>query len=91
MKSKGTAYVLWFFLGLIGVHKFYLARTGMGVLYLLTAGIFGIGWFFDLFTLGGQVDRYNALYGRGQQQSQSQNIIINMPTNGNEPAIAKTE
>ena len=34
----------------------------MGILYLLTGGIFGIGWLIDLFTLGGQVDTYNALF-----------------------------
>lgn len=62
MKSKSTAYILWFFLGMFGVHKFYLNKAGMGVLYLFTGGIFGIGWFIDLFTLGNQVDTYNALF-----------------------------
>ena len=31
----------------------------MGVLYLLTGGLFFIGWFIDLFTLPSQVDLYN--------------------------------
>lgn len=62
MKSKLLAYVLWFFFGLLGVHKFYLGKVGMGIVYLLTGGIFGIGWFIDLFTLSGQVDTCNALY-----------------------------
>ncbi len=61
MKSKSTAYLLWFFLGLIGVHKFYLGKIGMGILYICTGGIYGIGWLFDLFTLGKQVDLANAL------------------------------
>lgn len=52
MKSKFTAYILWFFLGYLGVHKFYLGKTGMGILYLFTGGIFGIGWFIDLFVMG---------------------------------------
>jgi TM2 domain-containing membrane protein YozV len=34
-KSKTSAALLAFFLGGIGVHKFYLGRGGMGVLYLL--------------------------------------------------------
>ena len=59
MKSKTTAYLLWLFLGLLGVHKFYLKKTGVGILYLCTAGLFFIGWVIDLFTLGKQVDRYN--------------------------------
>lgn len=62
MKSKFVAYLLWFFLGLFGVHKFYLGKIGVGILYLCTGGLFTIGWFIDLFTLGTQVDAYNALY-----------------------------
>ncbi|MBA7620689.1 hypothetical protein ES703_28043 [subsurface metagenome] len=30
-KSMLAAYLLWFFLGWIGIHKFYLRKTGMGV------------------------------------------------------------
>jgi TM2 domain-containing membrane protein YozV len=62
MKSKGVAYALWFFFGLLGIHKFYLGKVGMGVLYIFTGGLFGIGWLIDLFTLGTQVDACNALY-----------------------------
>jgi TM2 domain-containing membrane protein YozV len=58
-RSKVTAYLLWFFLGMIGGHKFYLKKSGMGFLYLITIGLLGIGWFIDLFTLGKQVDAFN--------------------------------
>jgi TM2 domain-containing membrane protein YozV len=34
-RSKGLAAVLAIFLGGLGIHKFYLGRGGMGVLYLL--------------------------------------------------------
>jgi TM2 domain-containing membrane protein YozV len=84
IKSKGIAYLLWFFLGLFGAHKFYLEKIGTGILYLFTLGIFGIGWFIDLFTLSGQVDRYNYLHGSidgGRQRqniNQSQNIVVNV-------------
>ena len=35
------------FLGPFGIHKFLKGKTGMGILYLCTAGLFGIGWLFD--------------------------------------------
>lgn len=62
MKSKGVAYLLWFFFGFLGAHKFYLGKVGMGILYIFTAGFLGIGLLIDLFTLGTQVDAVNALY-----------------------------
>lgn len=39
--------VLWFFLGILGAHRFYLGHYAMGILYLLTAGLCGIGWIID--------------------------------------------
>lgn len=35
------------FLGMFGVHKFREKKIGMGILYLCTMGLFGIGWFID--------------------------------------------
>lgn len=51
MKNKWAAFWLCFFLGGIGAHKFYEGHIGMGILYLFTAGLFGIGWFIDFFVL----------------------------------------
>lgn len=33
-KSIGVAYALWFFLGLVGAHRFYLGRKGTGIAML---------------------------------------------------------
>lgn len=33
--------------GYLGIHKFIEKKTGLGVLYLLTCGLFGIGWIVD--------------------------------------------
>ncbi len=60
VKDKLLAYVLWFFLGLLGAHRFYLGKWGTGLLWLLTGGIFGVGWLLDLFLTSGMVDRVNA-------------------------------
>ena len=59
MKSKLVAYLLWFFLGFISMHRFYLGKVGSGMLYLVTFQLFGIGWVIDFFQLGGMVDNYN--------------------------------
>ncbi len=40
-KSTGIAYLLWFFLGGLGVHRFYLGQIGSGI---AMAVIFGLSW-----------------------------------------------
>lgn len=46
-KSKTTAALLSFFLGALGIDRFYLGNTGLGVGKLLTFGGFGIWAFVD--------------------------------------------
>lgn len=85
MKSKTTAYLLWFFLGWLSAHRFYLGKTGSGILYLFTGQLLGVGWIIDLFILGGMVDRYNALYGGGRNvntNTNMNNIVVNIPSQG---------
>ncbi len=41
-KSALLSYVLWFFLGWLGVHKFYLQQPFQGIFYIL---LWAIGWF----------------------------------------------
>ena len=50
-RNKWVSFFLCLFLGLFGAHKFYEGRPGMGILYILTGGVFGIGWFIDLISL----------------------------------------
>lgn len=50
-KNKWVALMLCIFLGWMGAHKFYEGKAGMGILYLFTGGLFGIGWFIDIISL----------------------------------------
>ena len=47
-KSWIAALLLCIFLGGLGAHYFYVGRWGMGLLYLFTLGLFGIGWLVDI-------------------------------------------
>lgn len=47
-KNKTTALLLCIFLGAFGAHKFYVGKLGIGLLYLFTGGLFGIGWVIDI-------------------------------------------
>ena len=59
MKSKTVAFLFWFFLGGLSIHRFYLGKIGSGIIYLLTGQLFLIGWIVDLFLLSGMVDNCN--------------------------------
>lgn len=51
MKNKWVALVLCLLLGWCGGHKFYEGKAGMGILYLFTFGLFGIGVLIDFIVL----------------------------------------
>ena len=54
------AWILLTFLGVFGVHRLYLGKWLTAILYLLTAGLFGLGVLYDFWTLNEQVDTANA-------------------------------
>ncbi len=64
-KTALVAYILWFFLGLVGGHNFYLKRTGVAVTQLiLTLTLVGmvvtVVWaFVDAFLIPGWVRNQN--------------------------------
>lgn len=47
-KSKVVALVLCILLGGFGVHRFYVGKSGTGILWFFTMGMFGIGWVVDI-------------------------------------------
>ena len=46
-KDWMTTFLLCLFLGGLGVHRYYVGKIGTGILYTLTAGLFGIGYLVD--------------------------------------------
>ena len=64
-KSKWVAFFLCLFLGYFGIHYFYTGKIGMGILYLLTLGLFGIGWIVDIVRI--LVGSFRDRYGRNLQ------------------------
>jgi len=57
--NYSVAWLLLTFLGVLGLHRFYMGKWFTGLLYLITLGCLGIGIFYDLWTLNGQVDELN--------------------------------
>jgi TM2 domain-containing membrane protein YozV len=54
-----VAWILLTFLGVFGIHRFYLGKWGTGILYLLTLGLFGVGLIYDFWTLNSQISELN--------------------------------
>jgi len=54
------AWILLTFLGLLGLHRMYMGKWVTGIIYLLTAGLFGIGYLYDFWTLNEQISVVNA-------------------------------
>jgi TM2 domain-containing membrane protein YozV len=57
--NYSVAWILLTFLGVFGVHRMYMGKWLTGILYLLTVGLFGLGYLYDYWTLNGQVDQLN--------------------------------
>lgn len=59
-KSFGTALALWFFLGGLGGHRFYLGKTGSALGMMFTLGGLGLWTIIDAFLIGDMVKQFNA-------------------------------
>ena len=57
--NYSVAWLLLTFLGWLGMHRFYMGKWGTGLLYLVSLGLFGLGWLYDLWTLNAQISERN--------------------------------
>ncbi|MDF2960242.1 MAG: hypothetical protein K0S39_1977 [Paenibacillus sp.] len=64
-KNMAIAYILWYFLGILGAHQFYTGRTAIGVIQLVLSltvlGLFVtvVWWIVDAFLLYNWVNQRN--------------------------------
>ena len=58
-KDYTVSWILLTFLGIFGIHRFYLGKWITGLIWLLTGGLFLAGLLYDLWTLNSQIDEVN--------------------------------
>jgi TM2 domain-containing membrane protein YozV len=54
-----VAWLLQTFLGVFGLHRLYMGKWLTGLLYLVTGGLFLLGWLYDFWTLNSQISELN--------------------------------
>lgn len=57
--NYNVAWILLTFLGVFGIHRFYMGKWLSGLIWLLTGGLFLIGVVYDFCTLNRQIDELN--------------------------------
>ena len=55
-----AAWILLTFLGFFGIHRMYMGKWLTGLIFLLTGGLFGLGYLYDFWTLNSQISEINA-------------------------------
>lgn len=58
-KDYTLSWILLTFLGIFGIHRFYLGKWVTGLIWLLTGGLLLLGLLYDLWTLNTQIDEVN--------------------------------
>ena len=49
LKTSKVMLIAAIFLGWLGVQRYASGQIGLGILYTLTFGLFGIGWIYDIY------------------------------------------
>ena len=55
-----VAWILLTFLGVFGAHRFYMGKWFTALLFLISGGLFLVGWAYDFCTLNSQITEINA-------------------------------
>jgi TM2 domain-containing membrane protein YozV len=53
------SWILLTFLGYLGIHRMYMGKWLTGIIYLLTGGLFFVGYLYDYCTLNEQISAIN--------------------------------
>ncbi|MGE5640979.1 MAG: NINE protein [Clostridia bacterium] len=61
--SYNVSWILLTFLGVLGIHRFYMGKWLTGIVYLLTGGLLLAGVLYDFWTLNSQVSEENRARG----------------------------
>lgn len=56
------AWLLLTFVGIFGVHRFYMGKWVSGLVWLCSGGLFGLGVLYDFWTLNDQISESNARF-----------------------------
>lgn len=77
--NSGTAYGLWCLclLSICGVQRFYAGQAGIGIIYLLTFGVFGFGQLADLILIPGMIEKRN-IYLKGLTSNANPTVAVNI-------------
>jgi TM2 domain-containing membrane protein YozV len=62
--NYNVGWTLLTFLGIFGIHRFYMGKWLSGIIYLLTGGLFLVGIIYDYWTLNDQLTLLNNRAGR---------------------------
>jgi len=58
--NYNLTWILLTFLGVLGIHRFYMGKIFTGLLYLFTGGLFLVGVLYDFLTLNEQLSDVNS-------------------------------
>jgi TM2 domain-containing membrane protein YozV len=65
--NYNIAWILLVYLGIFGVHRFYMGKWISGIIWLCTGGLFTLGWLYDFWTLNQNISEQNQTMDSGSR------------------------